>query len=57
MLQNFIRMLPSNRNTLALMYEARLLLESISPTRKYRMEVRYKIEPISNRLIGEVEEA
>ena len=48
MLQNFIRSLGANRETLSRMHEARLLIECINASMRYR--------ELGNRLIGEIEE-
>ena len=55
-LQNFIRSLGANRETLSCMHEARLLIECINVSIRYREPVHFKIEPFKNRLIGEIEE-
>ena len=56
MLQNFIRSLGANRDTLSRMHEARLLIECINASVRYREPIHFRIEPLGNRLIGEIEE-
>ena len=56
MLQNFIRSLGANRETLSCMHEARLLIECINASVRYREPIHFRIEPLGNRLIGEIEE-
>ena len=53
MLQNFIRSLGANRETLS---RARLLIECINASVRYREPIHFRIEPWGNRLIGEIEE-
>ena len=56
MLQNFIRSLRSGRDALAKMHEARLLMECIHMSRRYKETPQFRLEPLSNRLVGEIEE-
>ena len=56
MLQNFIRSLGANRETLSRMHEARLPIECINASVRYREPIHFRIEPLGNRLIGEIEE-
>ena len=54
MLQNFIRSLRSGRDALAKMHEARLLMECIHM--RYKETPQFRLETLSNRLVGEIEE-
>ena len=56
MLQNFIRSLRSGRDALAKMHEARLLMECIHMSRRYKETPQFRLEQLSNRLVGEIEE-
>ena len=56
MLQNFIRSLRSGRDALAKMHEARLLMECIHMSRRYKETPQFRLQQLSNRLVGEIEE-
>ena len=45
MLQNFIRSLGANRKTLSRMHEARLLIECINASVRYRAPIHFRVEP------------
>ena len=49
MLQNFIRSLGANRETLSRMHKARLLIECINASVRYREPIHFRIEPLRNR--------
>ena len=56
MLQNFIRSLRSGKDALARMHEARLLMECIHMSRRYKETPQFRLQQLSNRLVGEIEE-
>ena len=56
MLQNFIRSLRGGIDALAKMHEARLLMECIHMSRRYKETPQFRLETLSNRLVGEIEE-
>ena len=56
MLQNFIRSLRGGIDALPKMHEARLLMECINMSRRYKETPQFRLETLSNRLVGEIEE-
>ena len=56
MLQNFIRSLRGGMDALPKMHEARLLMECINMSRRYKETPQFRLETLSNRLVGEIEE-
>ena len=56
MLQNFIRSLRGGVDALPKMHEARLLMECINMSRRYKETPQFRLETLSNRLVGEIEE-
>ena len=56
MLQNFIRSLRGGVDALPKMHEARLLMECINMSRRYKETPQFCLETLSNRLVGEIEE-
>ena len=56
MLRNFIRSLRGGVDALPKMHEARLLMECIHMSRRYKETPQFRLETLSNRLVGEIEE-
>ena len=56
MLQNFIRSLRGGVDALPKMHEARLLMECINMSRRYKETPQFRLETLSNRLVGDIEE-
>ena len=56
MLQNFIRSLRGGMDALPKMHEARLLMECINMSRRYKETPQFRLETLSNRLVGDIEE-
>ena len=57
MLQNFIRSLRGGGDALAKMHEARLLMECIHMSRRYKETPQFRLKTLSNRLVGEIDVA
>ena len=55
MLQNFIRSLRGGVDAFPKMHEARLLMECIHMSRRYKETPQFRLETLSNRLVGEIE--
>ena len=56
MLQNFIRSLRGGMDALPKMHEARFLMECINMSQRYKETPQFRLETLSNRLVGEIEE-